>query len=145
MIKRFSGEYAWASNFAKCNIVYEGVTYPSVEHAYVAAKTLDADQRLTVLSMTAGQAKKAGYDFVQRVDWNDIKISVMTELLIKKFSQKEFERLLIATGDQMIVEGNWWGDLYWGMDLESTKGDNNLGKLLMQIRGDLLKNPEHSH
>ena len=36
-----------------------------------------------------------------------------------------------------LVEGNTWGDSYWGYDLEKNEGKNILGKLLMQVRKDL--------
>jgi predicted NAD-dependent protein-ADP-ribosyltransferase YbiA (DUF1768 family) len=32
-------ETRWLSNFYPCTIEYEGITYPSSEHAYQAAKT----------------------------------------------------------------------------------------------------------
>ncbi|WP_296210790.1 NADAR family protein [Psychrobacter sp. UBA3480] len=137
MIKRFADEYRWASNFAACDVVLDDVVYPSVEHAYVAAKTINTQQRLDLLDMTAGEAKRVGRAFDIREDWLDIKIAVMTDLLNQKFSQQPFKELLLATGDEIIIEGNWWGDLFWGMNLECTEGENNLGKLLMSIRSRL--------
>ena len=37
--KGFSGEYEFLSNFYPCRIVYNGITYPSVEHAYQDRKS----------------------------------------------------------------------------------------------------------
>jgi predicted NAD-dependent protein-ADP-ribosyltransferase YbiA (DUF1768 family) len=41
----------------------------------------------------------------------------------------------MKTFDGHIEEGNWWNDTFWGVC--RGKGHNNLGKLIMQIRGEL--------
>lgn len=46
VIDSFSGNYEFLSNFAGCNIIDDGIPYPSVENAYQAHKTLDMDERL---------------------------------------------------------------------------------------------------
>jgi predicted NAD-dependent protein-ADP-ribosyltransferase YbiA (DUF1768 family) len=43
--------------------------------------------------------------------------------------------MLKATGDEELVEGNWWNDTFWGVC--NGVGENNLGKLLMKIRAEL--------
>lgn len=132
MINRFTGDFAFLSNFAPCKVVYENDIYNSVEHAYQAAKTLNKDKRLLIRSGTAGQAKKIGKGVKLRDNWDLVKISIMRELLIQKFSQEPFKTLLENTKNQELIEGNYWGDTYWGVFNE--KGENNLGKLLMEIR-----------
>ena len=58
MIKQFSKENRWLSNFSPATIVHEGITYPSVEHFYVAMKTPDPKIREQIAALkTAGQAK----------------------------------------------------------------------------------------
>ena len=37
-----------------------------------------------------------------------------------------------------LQEGNNWGDAFWGVHLKSEEGENNLGKLIMEIRAQLL-------
>lgn len=62
----------------------------------------------------------------------------MKELLIKKFNQEPFRQKLIDTGDVYIQEGNNWNDIYWGVCIKTNKGENILGKLIMEIR-DVIK------
>lgn len=137
MISEFKGNYRWLSNFPDCLVKFEGKYYRSVEVAYQAAKTLDPAVRELLQGKTSGQAKRIAKDFEVRGDWDSIKIEVMRNLLIQKFNKPHFKELLLATGDEEIVEGNWWGDRFWGVCLKSSEGENNLGKLLMQIREDM--------
>lgn len=69
-------------------------------------------------------------------DWKNKRIEVMKEVL--KFNQSPFKENLIATGNEEIQEGNTWGDMFWGVDLITGQGKNMLGKLIMEIRKDLL-------
>ena len=134
MIKEFQKEYRWLSNFAYCKIFYEGITYPSVENAYQAAKTINVEEREAIASATAGQAKRLGKTLTVREDWEDVKVQVMRELLTIKFCQTKYLGLLLATGNQHIQEGNYWNDKFWGVCLKTGEGENNLGKLIMDIR-----------
>jgi predicted NAD-dependent protein-ADP-ribosyltransferase YbiA (DUF1768 family) len=61
----------------------------------------------------------------------------MWECLNQKFRQEPFSTLLLATGDMYIQEGNFWGDTFWGVDLNSKIGENRLGKMRMEIREHL--------
>ena len=63
----------------------------------------------------------------------------MEELLRKKFAHDKplLRQALIDTGDQELIEGNWWGDRFWGVDLKTNQGQNHLGMLLMKIRSEL--------
>lgn len=136
-ITHFDGEYKWLSNFWNVPIVFDGVTYMSVEHAYVAAKTLDFEQRRKIAEFQyAGQAKRYGRSLVLRPDWEDVKLIVMEQLLRQKFSDPELKQKLIDTRDNELIEGNNWGDKFWGVCNGS--GHNHLGKLIMIIRNDLI-------
>lgn len=132
----FSGKYSWLSNFALCSVRYENVLYPTVENAYVAAKTLNLDHRRLVQDCYPGQAKKYGKNFDLREDWERIKVLVMKQLLLQKFSQSPYRELLISTDGQYIEETNWWHDTFWGVC--EGKGKNMLGTLIMDIRDDIL-------
>src|SRR5262245_22740028 len=60
-ITEFQGEHRWLSNFWPCGVEFEGVMYPSAEHAYQAAKTLDEGARRRIAGLaTAAEAKAAG-------------------------------------------------------------------------------------
>jgi ribA/ribD-fused uncharacterized protein len=112
------------------------VTYPSVEHAYVAAKTLDPELRAKVARFTKpGDIKRFGRTLKIRSDWERIKVDVMTDLLIQKFAQEPFRTNLLNTGDADIEETNWWGDRFWGVC--DGEGLNTLGELLMWVRDQL--------
>lgn len=135
--KGFSGEYEFLSNFYPCRIVYNGITYPSVEHAYQAAKTNDITERKRIACcIQAGTAKMIGKTVVLRDDWEEIKFSVMLSLVAQKFyKHKHLREKLISTKGIKLVEYNYWKDTYWGVC--NGKGKNNLGKILMWIRDKL--------
>jgi N-glycosidase YbiA len=138
-INRFEGVYSFLSNFYPCPITFDGDKYDSVEHAYQAAKTTDAEERIKFQSyrMTpAGEAKRLGRLVTLRKDWEQVKNPVMLDLLRKKFLGTKFTYLLGDTGSEELVEGNWWGDTYWGVC--NGVGENYLGKLLMQVRSEII-------
>ena len=138
VISRFDGEYEFLSNFARCIVVYDGNIYPTVEHAYQAAKSLDKSiqKSFTTLS-TPRTAKKLGKQLQLRPDWEQVKDNVMKDLLKQKFSQEPFKSQLLATGNTKLVEGNTWNDTYWGIC--KGKGLNMLGTLLMEVRSELIE------
>jgi|SRR5665213_649416 len=140
-INSFKGDNAFLSNFHPCHVVYEGMVFPSVEHAYQAAKTDDLVLREQVQqSPTAGKAKALGRKLVIRQNWNKIKIAVMYKMLQQKFHAFECGNLLLNTCNDELVEGNTWGDTFWGMVQDDTgawTGENHLGKLLMRVRYEL--------
>lgn len=133
VIDSFRGEYRFLSNFYACPIVYEGDLYPSLEHAFQAAKTTDPDERRVVrTATTAGNAKRAGRKVTKRDDWDDVRVSVMRELLLQKFSDPQLRQRLQSTGNAELIEGNDWGDVFWGVC--RGRGENWLGRLLMEVR-----------
>lgn len=136
MIKTFSGENRFLSNFWLAEVEFEGVVYPSSESAYQAAKTLCLETRKEFTMLAPGHAKRAGKKLTMRPDWEQVKISVMTEIVRDKFSRHtDLKEKLLATGEQELVEGNHWNDCFWGVC--KGKGENNLGKILMRIREEL--------
>ncbi len=135
IIDSFKDKYAFLSNFAPVEVAFEFMMFPTVENAFQAAKTLDRNERFYLMFCTPGQAKRAGRKFKLRPDWEDIKLSVMEELLRQKFNQEPFKDKLLATGEVELVEGNSWNDVWWGVC--NGVGENHLGKLLMNIRDEL--------
>ncbi len=136
MITEFQGEYRWLSNFAPVEIELDGMTYPSVEHAYMSAKSdqIDWKEFCSDPMNTPGVVKRRSREINIRANWDLIKLFVMERCLIQKFGREPFRTKLIETGDMYIQEGNRWGDKFWGVCLRTGKGDNNLGKLIMKIR-----------
>lgn len=137
-ITSFNGRFRFLSNFAPAKVELDGVEYPTVEHAFQAAKSLDNKDRKKIREApTPGKAKRLGRKVKLRSDWERIKIPLMYDLLYKKFVQPDFKRALLNTGDRQLIEGNSWGDRFWG-ESPVGNGSNHLGKLLMQLREQLV-------
>lgn len=134
VIDSFTGEYRFLSNFWLCNIEVEGLTFPSVENAYQAAKSRDDARDAEFTLITPAVAKRLGRKLLIRHDWDRVKLTIMRDLLRLKFSDRELMNMLRGTGDALLVEGNTWRDTYWGVCAVSGRGENHLGKLLMEIR-----------
>lgn len=137
MINKFRGENRFLSNFYETSVEWEGLIYPSSEAAFQAAKTLDQEDRKRFQTMAPTIAKREGYKVKLRENWEDIKIDVMYQIVLAKFSQNEFlKQKLIATGREWLEEGNTWGDRTWGT--VDGIGNNYLGKVLMAVRSVLM-------
>lgn len=137
MINKFSGNHFFLSNMYPCRISYEGLTYNSVEYAYQAAKTTDPEKRKRIRQATSSRiAKREGRSLVLRENWENIKLSIMTDLIRIKFTQHDLRRMLKRTWPHELVEGNWWGDTFWGV-FEGA-GENHLGKILMEVRKEIV-------
>ena len=122
----------------------------TVEHEFQAEKTWHLRQRIEILSApTPGKAKRLGRKATLREDWDEVRIDVMRGLVLRKFlDHPELANKLIATdeggfGPQLLIEGNNWGDRFWGMTEgdEGSQwrwvGENNLGIILMEVRFEL--------
>ncbi len=137
-IASFTGETRWLSNFHMVTIGYDGLVYASTEHAFQAAKTLSHDHRWEIstnsgIGMTCAEAKRFGQTVPLRPHWEDIKVSIMTELTLQKFALNlDLAQRLLATGDRALIEGNTYGDTFWGVC--GGIGQNQLGKSLMKVR-----------
>lgn len=153
-IYEFRNEYDWMSNFYTCGVYLPQernvkcldtisqeklYKFPTIEHAYQASKTLIKDEisQFMLQGLTAGQAKRLGRKITLRNDWDDIKLKIMYSLQKQKYSKNKFKKLLINTGDCYIMEGNYWKDTFWGVDLDTMEGENHMGKILMRIRQDI--------
>ncbi|MCM1230243.1 MAG: NADAR family protein [Ruminococcus flavefaciens] len=113
--------------------MYRGLEYSSVEAAFQSMKTLDYDQRVKFCHYTPTIAKRVGRHIALRDDWDQIRDAVMWTCLVQKFEQHpDLVEKLIGTKTNMIIEGNSWGDCYWGVC--NGVGENRLGYMLMQIR-----------
>lgn len=133
MIDSFRDDYFFLSNFYEYEIEYEGMKYPSLEHAFQAAKTLiKSEKEFIQKQKSASQAKRLGKIVKLRPDWESVKLDIMRDLIMIKFSDLDLQNKLLATGKEQLIEGNTWGDKYWGVC--DGIGKNWLGKLLMEVR-----------
>lgn len=141
MITSFHGKYSFLSNFHPAGVSYLGIYYPTVEHAYQAMKSTNQQERIRLsLIEKPGAVKRAGRKLEIQQNWEQLKNNIMFELVTLKFIIPSLTHQLLETGDQLLIEGNYWGDKYWGMVQENGKwvGQNQLGKTLMQVRQKLL-------
>ncbi len=147
MIGPFRGEYRFLSNFWPCRVEYEGVIYPSVEHAYQAAKTLDKSTRQRIgKAKTPGEAKRIGHRVPARPGWFWARPYVMRSLVEQKFRQDaRLRQKLLDTGQEELIEWNTWHDQFWGRCAClacGEEGKNVLGEMLMDVRRCLAEQME---
>jgi ribA/ribD-fused uncharacterized protein len=145
-IDAFQGEYRFLSNFWPCYLVYNDLLYPTVEHAYQAAKVESPAVKTMIRDChTPAEAK----DYLETHDIKPVpgwtiskKMMVMEQLLLIKFGGKEplLTRALLTTGDATLIEGNTWNDTFWGVC--DNIGENNLGRILMKVREELFRQKE---
>lgn len=148
VIDQFKGEYGFLSNFHYSTIdlddrltwvhLDEPIKVPTIEHGFQAAKATTFEGMLRVANAEGpGEAKYLGRRVKLREDWGLVKNWVMKELLWEKFTQPVFQERLLDTYPHLLVEGNSWGDHYWGVS--KGYGHNWLGLILMEIRNDLVE------
>lgn len=136
-------EHLPASNFFPSPFDTKLGVAPTIEHYFAAAKTLDDDARIEILAApTPGAAKRMGRHVRLRPDWESVKLGVMTEALRRKFDHVDspLGQWLLSTDPYVLVEGNTWGDTFWGVVTDRDghqTGDNWLGQLLMIRRAEL--------
>lgn len=114
-ILQFQGQYRWLSNFWLTPIFFNGHVYPSAENAYQASKA-PADRQKEFISITPGQSKRLGRLVKIPNNWENIKVKIMGEIISNKFKiGSELADKLTNTGNSKLVEGNNWGDIFWGV------------------------------
>lgn len=117
-IGNFRGNYDFLSNFYQLlnPVVYDGMEFWTVEHAYQAAKTEDMEDRRAIQHVESPtEAKELGKLVAQRPQWGTIKCDIMLELVIQKFyNNPHLMKRLLDTGRCELVEGNYWHDNFWG-------------------------------
>lgn len=153
VIDEFRGKYFFLSNFYEQTLVYQNVMYPTAEHAFQASKTLNERQRHRISKLASpGTAKRTGRAIALRSDWEEVKVQIMEEIIELKFGKSILKKRLLATDNALLIEGNNWGDAFWGATLEERSGKhikiwdgrnhlwygrNELGRILMDFREKL--------
>lgn len=136
-IDAFKGNCFFLSNFYVKPFRWMGKEWPSAEHAFQAYKFLETETQEKIRSApTPGAARKLGkYSAPLRLDWEIVRVAIMGDILKAKFRGPDLQQALLETGDLHLEEGNTWGDTFWGT--VNGKGENHLGKLLMETREEL--------
>lgn len=143
MIIEFKDEFSFLSNFFPCKIVARsGLVFPSSEHLFMSFKNGNEEwiKKCSNKTITPTQIKRLGRKVELVKDWESIKFFCMEFAVTQKFKQnKNLLNKLKRTGNQNLVEGNWWGDKIWGVCLKSNpnEGENHLGRILMKVREEL--------
>jgi len=152
-ITSFRDEYRFLSNFyyvtVKNTFEPDGLVYPTLEHAFQAAKTTDFVIRKEIMRLaTPSGAKAAGRQLTIRNDWEKVKLAVMLDLLRYKFSPEYHLVLahkLVLTYPHALVERNTWHDTTWGscscVICSAQVNHNWLGRLLEHVRLELMIHP----
>lgn len=141
-VKGFFKEYFFLSNFYKCEVPYKGLVFPSSEHAFMYAKLKDnADPDKAhyekIIKMEPNEVKRWGRRVNLRIDWNRIRIQVMSEIVESKFRHNPaLAAQLMRLEDYYIEETNNWNDTFWGVC--NGVGKNHLGNILMTVRDILI-------
>ncbi len=133
----FFREYRWLSNFHKCQVRYEDLLYASSECAYQASKVVEED-RHRFLTCSAAESKTlwktCENHWGSAANFDSHKYNIMAEILFDKFCRNaDLKGKLLDTEDKHLEETNFWGDVYWGVDVNKG-GENKLGEILMKIR-----------
>lgn len=143
LISRFKGEFDFLSNFYTSPFVWKGFCWPTVEHAYQAAKAKFSEDTWTIrTAKTPFSARRLGRAVEIIDNWDEVKIDIMIELVCLKFEYNPTLRdKLLATFPAKLKEGNYHHDNFYGscscQDCLLEVGKNMLGTILMEVREDI--------
>lgn len=143
--------YGAFSNLYRREIVYEGVTFATSEHAYQYGKARKPEVREWLMQAPSpsllAMAAHGLYYWDIAPGWSKFKFDRMRGVLAAKFSQHEDLRmLLLSTGEAKLIEtatvdnevNRLWGEV-------NGVGQNMLGVMLMELRDALRKAQSQSH
>ena len=164
-VDSFRYKYACFSNFSSHRVAYKGINYKNSEAAFQAQKFEDEKVKQLFANLDPSKAKALGRakviflnhkgeyyknklpsdirkrsseftEYYIKSDWDTIRVEEMYQVVKNKYEQNpDIKRILLLTGERDLMEGNTWGDRFWGQ--VDGKGLNFLGRILMQIRYEL--------
>ena len=136
-ITGFSGRWEALSNWFPATVVWSGKQYPSVEHAFQAAKAEAEPEQAEAIRKAASpkEANALGQALSLPPTWERQRLTLMETLLRDKFRRDSALReRLLRTENKNLIANNKWGEAFWGVS--GGNGGNNLGKLLMSLRDE---------
>ena len=137
-IRNFSDEYSFLNNWYPTTITYMGLEYTNADAAFLAQKCRDVDLRYKFCGLGPIDAEQLSQKLPSIPIWDDIKVGVMKSVVGNKFRQNyDLGKKLIYTGSAHLVFENSYGDDFWGVDRKTGKGENWLGRCLMEIRKEI--------
>lgn len=135
-INSFRGDFFFLSNFYEAPVQYDGIVYQNNEAAFQAQKCANPADRQKFAELNPTEARHLGRAIPLRKDWEQVKMSVMSEIVRAKFEQNpDLAKKLLSTHDAYLEEGNTWGDRTWGT--VNGAGANHLGRILMEVRKEI--------
>jgi ribA/ribD-fused uncharacterized protein len=140
----FSHAFDPLNNWSAHSVNIWGKVFPTVEHGYHYRKFSETAPKIADLiqlapSPWAAMQIERQHKQKRRSDWQDVKVGIMTELVIAKVRQnKDVLECLIKTGNKQIIENSPW-DTFWGVG-ENGSGRNQMGEILMMIREEIKDN-----
>lgn len=146
------GPYKFLDNQAEYPIQVESKKYPTVEHYFQSMKASEfGDKEILekIERAPSGKAVKALGKLVKnfiKEQWDSKRIEIMARGVRAKFVQHpELQKQLLETGEKQIGEADA-RNTFWGIgtsaatelskDPSKWKGQNQLGKLLMNLRSE---------
>ena len=126
---KFKGYYSFLSNFYETRIEYHGLSYPTTEHAYQAHKSIHpSDHKFVSELATPRLAKMRGKELGLREGWDEVKISIMNDLLPS--SSNNLRSLDVSILHSLIL------DKMLGIDKEKLKqGTMKGGGFVVYLKG----------
>jgi hypothetical protein len=144
---KLADEYGCFSNFSKHPVIIDGKKWKTTEHYFQAMKFegMDVNHQLEIFfAKSPGEAAQLGRrrDWTLRPDWEQVKDGIMKYAVKAKVEQHlDVFKMLMQTGDAYIAE-HTKNDSYWGDGGDGT-GKNMLGKILMEIRQEMIDMLKH--
>ena len=135
VIDSFKGEYDFLNNRYERSFVWNGIKFNNAESAFYASKCTNEEEIKLFSRMTITKAAIRSAQITPYPGWEEDRLNIMQSILSAKFEQNpDLMRKLIDTDKLILINGNNKQETYWGVDLYSWEGENNLGKILMTIR-----------
>ncbi len=135
-------EYGCFSNFYKSTFELDGKIWTTVEHYYQAMKFdgyPEVQEEIRVVNWAGRTKRLANGKYRDLWEWNKwkrIRDNIMFKaLLAKYFQNSDLAEMLLATGNEELIE-HTKKDKYWA-DGGDGSGKNRLGQLLMNVREEL--------
>lgn len=130
------------SNFSSFRLLWKGIDFDTSEAAYHWEKFPDEAARHVRSEILGARSAHEAFKIAEknvaayRVDWREVRVDLMRDILRAKVSQHEYvRRKLLATGNRELIE-DAWRDSFWGWG-PNRDGQNMLGKLWMEIREEI--------
>lgn len=144
-IDNFNGYFDFLNNEYPCCVYFDGLPFKSVAYAYQAARST---QRHIREKISLADTPMELYDIASKIEdpenWNSQRLKMMEMIVRDKFRRnRDLREKLKATADRELL--NTYSDptisnIFWG--IVENKGQNQLGRLLEQIRNDINHNME---